>query len=589
MAFLVAIIFVFVPNSAIAATVPKAVNAAATHTSLDEPGQTGVLHKGCVVRLPADFANDLRKYQVAASRGDALAIFYLGEANYFGCGVLQNRQLAVQYLRKAAAGRIAAAATLLGTTQYIQAQTPTQRTAALQWIHQGAHDGDAIAQRDLGIIALHGNSHIDQLSARHWLHLAALQGDVVAQRLLGEIESQDVTNKEALGKAAFWLGESAKHGDSVALTDLERLWSISKRRHFSGIEPKTFTAVKVLVHSPQATTEIGNFYFGQSASEAAIAVALYRQASISGFGPAFFGLADAYLFGRGTPINYHLARTNFAIAAADGDARANVNLGIMYDRGVGVKRNLSRAAHYYNLAAKQGSAEGAFYLGQFYQDGAIGKIDVQAARRWYRIAAERGLSIAQLQLASMPNPLYANAVSQRRRLFWLQRAARSGNTTAEIEIAEVYRRGEGVAVNRRIALRWLDDAVHAGNRQALLDRALFHASGSSDANVAKQGRTVLRHLAQMGNTRAQFDLGALYARGLNVHRDSRIAAYWWQMAANNHNSKADLALAIAYESGFGVPQNDKKSHHFLKLAQSETLDPQRQQIIESEIHESQPR
>ncbi len=85
--------------------------------------------------------------------------------------------------------------------------------------------------------------------------------------------------------------------------------------------------------------------------------------------------------------------------AEQGDPRAQLNLGTLYDYGQGVGENPSAAVHWYNAAAAQGKALAQFNLGVMYASGRGTIQDYSQAALWYFKAAEQGLSDAQLNLA----------------------------------------------------------------------------------------------------------------------------------------------------------------------------------------------
>tara|TARA_R110000765_G_scaffold324976_2_gene416497 strand:+ start:916 stop:1131 length:216 start_codon:yes stop_codon:yes gene_type:complete len=57
----------------------------------------------------------------------------------------------------------------------------------------------------------------------------------------------------------------------------------------------------------------------------------------------------------------------YRLAAEQGDADAQYNLGIMYDTGRGVPENDAEAVRWYRLAAEQGDANAQFNLGGMYR------------------------------------------------------------------------------------------------------------------------------------------------------------------------------------------------------------------------------
>ncbi|MBP6437528.1 MAG: sel1 repeat family protein, partial [Paludibacteraceae bacterium] len=57
------------------------------------------------------------------------------------------------------------------------------------------------------------------------------------------------------------------------------------------------------------------------------------------------------------------------IRATQGDARAQYNLGWMYDNGQGVTQSDSKAFEWYSKAAAQGNAKAQYNLGWMYGNG----------------------------------------------------------------------------------------------------------------------------------------------------------------------------------------------------------------------------
>ena len=55
--------------------------------------------------------------------------------------------------------------------------------------------------------------------------------------------------------------------------------------------------------------------------------------------------------------------------AEQGDARAQYNVGVMYDNGIGVPENVAEADIWYRLASEQGDARAQSNLGVMYDNG----------------------------------------------------------------------------------------------------------------------------------------------------------------------------------------------------------------------------
>ena len=84
-----------------------------------------------------------------------------------------------------------------------------------------------------------------------------------------------------------------------------------------------------------------------------------------------------------------------------GDASAQVALGLMYDSGRGVPRDYAAAMSWYRKAADQHNASAQSALGFMYAVGHGVERDDAAAMAWYRRAANQGDTSAQAALGFM--------------------------------------------------------------------------------------------------------------------------------------------------------------------------------------------
>lgn len=117
--------------------------------------------------------------------------------------------------------------------------------------------------------------------------------------------------------------------------------------------------------------------------------------------------------------------------AKQGNANAQYNLGVIYNRGYGVPRNYDKARKWYKKAASQGYAKAAHNLGVLYQKG------------------------------------HGVPVNHERAAYWFKKAAKLGEPAAQNNLAVMYARGQGVEQNMRKAALWAARAAQAGNRSAI--------------------------------------------------------------------------------------------------------------------------
>jgi hypothetical protein len=96
--------------------------------------------------------------------------------------------------------------------------------------------------------------------------------------------------------------------------------------------------------------------------------------------------------------DFRTARLVWLPKAQEGDAEAQVYLGEIYEKGLGVAPDYAVAAAWYRRAALQGNSRGAINLGYLYEKGLGVPKDLTQALNWYRKAS--GLSGDELQFAS---------------------------------------------------------------------------------------------------------------------------------------------------------------------------------------------
>jgi len=83
------------------------------------------------------------------------------------------------------------------------------------------------------------------------------------------------------------------------------------------------------------------------------------------------------------------------VLAEQGDAIAQYNLGLMYDRGEGVPEDDVEAVRWHRLAAEQGYAISQYQLGYMYALGEGVPEDYVLAYMWVNLAAAQGSENAQ--------------------------------------------------------------------------------------------------------------------------------------------------------------------------------------------------
>ena len=92
--------------------------------------------------------------------------------------------------------------------------------------------------------------------------------------------------------------------------------------------------------------------------------------------------------------DYATALREWRLLAEQGNARAQFDLGLLYENGDGVPRDYAKARQWYEKSAAQGGAKAQFYLGMQSAFGEGGPLDLVQAHMWYSLAAGNGHAAA---------------------------------------------------------------------------------------------------------------------------------------------------------------------------------------------------
>ena len=127
---------------------------------------------------------------------------------------------------------------------------------------------------------------------------------------------------------------------------------------------------------------------------------------------------DAYQRG-----NYATALSEWRPLAEEGDAQAQLHLGVLYANGDGVPQNYANAHQWYEQAAAQGYPMAQFNLGVLYDNGDGVPQDYAKARQWYEQAADRGYAMAQTNLGVLYRSGHGAPQNDVRAYMWFSLAA----------------------------------------------------------------------------------------------------------------------------------------------------------------------
>ncbi len=153
-------------------------------------------------------------------------------------------------------------------------------------------------------------------------------------------------------------------------------------------------------------------------------------------------------------------------AAADGDARAQFEIGAIYTEGRAVPQDYAEAAKWYERSAAQGFVPAQYRLGNLYEAGQGLEKDMEQAKLWYQRGAEAGHRMAMHNLAA----LYAGGQLGDQQFEtaaeWFTKAAERGMTDSQFNLGMLYARGLGVEQDFEQSYKWFSLAARNGDVDA---------------------------------------------------------------------------------------------------------------------------
>lgn len=379
-----------------------------------------------------------------AEKGNADALYLLGFASETGKGLDASREKALEYYRKAAAGKQTDAAYRLSFI-LLASEKEEERQQAREALETAAKDDPAVAGRILGEAYLRAglSPTADPDKAVFWWKRAADAGDIPSIILLarfydGQFGFPELKNSKDVidnyGKAAG-LGDG---GAMVALASRllsgdEKLRDEAKGRDWlkKAIAAKEFTAYLVL-----------GDYQENIKKDMKAALAEYERGKDAGQIDCILRAADFYTLGKAGDKDPERGMALLQKAAEAGSPVASFRLAV--DAFSSAKPDLLVGYKYLLAAANGNLGEAQNELGLLYLSGKIASADSPAGIAWLTRAAQGGNASAQNNLAT----LYergAGGVTQNienaGQLYSL--AANQGNAAATLALARLVNEGVG--------------------------------------------------------------------------------------------------------------------------------------------------
>ena len=422
---------------------------------------------------------------------------------------------------------------------------------AFKWYRKSADQGDALAQYFLGCFYAKGiGVNKDQAEAGKWFLMAANQGDAKAQAMIGYCSTDDVI-------AYMWCSLAVSSGDTDSTSRRDVLAKRMTNEQIAKAQQMIdgWKPIKAgLQPSPQSPkVEPTDAIVGGELAQAGEAPRSVENVPDVGQPKAL-------------PLDATENVKQLRIAADQGDAKSQLDLGFCYAKGDGVATDDTEATKWWRKAADQGDPDAQVLLGVCYDNGKGTPRNSVKAAEWYRKAAVQGKTYAQVNLGILYSSGDKVPQDHAEAVKWYRLAAEQGDPRGQYFLGCCYANGDGVVKNNTEAVKWLRNAADQGNSDAQFCLGACYAKGNGVVMDDSEAAKWWRKAADQGNAEAQFQLGFCYAAGNGVIKDESEALEWYRKSADQGHVPAQVNLGNCYYKGEGIQKNDMLAYVWYGIA-----------------------
>jgi len=273
------------------------------------------------------------------------------------------------------------------------------REEAFKWFLLSAEKGNLDAKYQIAIMYRDGiGTKIDLDSFKKMLRDAAESGHPKAQLILAEMLLSGKGSEKSETESLKWYLQSAKAGNSRSQYQVAVMYrdgigidvdSEESKRWF-----RIFSHSSYLGHQILAGDILKNVTFNDNSSEI-----MYEKAASLNSPLAMYKLGILYR-DKISKIDMDTAIKWLSISADCNNPNAQVALGDIYLKGIGVERDIDKAFHYFERAALNGNQVASYKIAMMYKEGMGADIDMKRYYEYLTFATENGNTDAILELLS---------------------------------------------------------------------------------------------------------------------------------------------------------------------------------------------
>ena len=188
--------------------------------------------------------------------------------------------------------------------------------------------------------------------------------------------------------------------------------------------------------------------------------------------------------------HYATAIRAWKTLAKKGDARAQNNIGHMYEEGLGVAQNYTEAMTWYKKAAESKLPEAQFNVGLLYYHGYGVAKNPREAIKWFKFSSRKKLPEAQYMMGLAHHEGKGVRLDYREALSWFAKSAKQNHPPAQFMYGFMFQAGEGMDPDPMRAYAW--SKLAGLNKQPESDAIYNLAALSLDKKQVLQAEAIAR-------------------------------------------------------------------------------------------------
>ncbi|WP_347253414.1 tetratricopeptide repeat protein [Leminorella grimontii] len=320
-------------------------------------------------------------------------------------------------------------------------------------------------------------------------------------------------------------------------------------------------------------------------------VPVCQQAAKQGDIQSQYNLGKMYYTGEGVQQDYHMAKKLWEQASEKGNPQAQNGLGVLYYSNKGVQtRNIDFARNLFLQAALQGEYKALLNLGKMYDDKHATDQDLKKAAEGFRKFRDEdkkqleqqsnsGNADASYKLSRMYTDDEVLKSDLNQKIYYLEKAAKQGSASAQYEIGYIYYRGGyGLRSDPEKGRDYFIQAYNQGNSDAAY--SLYEYYTYRDEPNTEKALKYLQKAAEQRHFRAIHQIAYYYYHGVEPYlkQDYKKAFQFYEILSttlsnrakyylgNDYQLAAMYQLGIMYENGQGITKSREKALELFKTS-----------------------